>query len=145
MAESIRGNKTLSGTWGELWIDGEKIFEFSKIELKAVSYTHLDVYKRQVFRCSMLFPGNRRSNVLCGKVDNSLMISRIMGKNHLEGLLFIIAVLLDPGSDHRGICRLNVYKRQPQQRYKTTAKPQWKPLAVFFLFMQFSGYALYMK
>ena len=29
----------------------------------------------------------------------------------------------------------------PQQRYKTTAKPQWKPLAVFFLFMQFSGYA----
>ena len=54
MAESIRGNKTLSGTWGELWIDGEKIFEFSKIELKvtanreevqigidAVSYTHL--------------------------------------------------------------------------------------------------------
>lgn len=29
-----RGNKTLSGTWGELWIDGEKIFEFSKIELK---------------------------------------------------------------------------------------------------------------
>ena len=31
MAESIRGNKTLSGTWGELWIDGEKIFEFSKI------------------------------------------------------------------------------------------------------------------
>ena len=62
---------------------------------------------RTVFRCSMLFPGNRRSNVLCGKVDNSLMISRIMGKNHLEGLLFIIAVLLDPGSDHRGICRLN--------------------------------------
>mgnify|MGYP001031942578 FL=1 len=32
--EGIRGNKTLSGTWGELWIDGEKIFEFSKIELK---------------------------------------------------------------------------------------------------------------
>ena len=34
MAESIRGNKTLSGTWGELWIDGEKIFELSKIEVK---------------------------------------------------------------------------------------------------------------
>ena len=30
MAESIKGNKTLSGTWGELWIDGEKIFEFLK-------------------------------------------------------------------------------------------------------------------
>ena len=38
MAESIRGNKTLSGTWGELWIDGEKIFEFSKIELKVSSW-----------------------------------------------------------------------------------------------------------
>ena len=36
MAESIRGNKTLSGTWGELWIDGEKIFEFSKIERPTV-------------------------------------------------------------------------------------------------------------
>ena len=35
------------------------------------------------------------------------MISRIMGKNYLEGLLFIIAVLLDLGSDHRSICRLN--------------------------------------
>lgn len=34
MADTIRGNKTLSGTWGELWIDGERIFEFSKIELK---------------------------------------------------------------------------------------------------------------
>ena len=32
--EVIRGNKTLSGTWGELWINGEKIFEFSKIEMK---------------------------------------------------------------------------------------------------------------
>lgn len=30
----IRGNKTLSGTWGEVWIDGEKIFELKKIELK---------------------------------------------------------------------------------------------------------------
>lgn len=28
MAESIRGNKTLSGTWGELWIDGEKSLNF---------------------------------------------------------------------------------------------------------------------
>ena len=33
----IRGNKTLSGTWGELWIDGEKIFEFSKIEMKVTA------------------------------------------------------------------------------------------------------------
>ena len=33
--EVIRGNKTLSGTWGELWINGEKIFEFSKIEVNA--------------------------------------------------------------------------------------------------------------
>ena len=30
----IRGNKTLSGTWGEVWVDGEKIFELSKVELK---------------------------------------------------------------------------------------------------------------
>ena len=41
MAESIRGNKTLSGTWGELWIDGEKIFEFSKIELKVTARSAL--------------------------------------------------------------------------------------------------------
>ena len=30
----IRGNKTLSGTWGEVWVDGEKIFELAKVELK---------------------------------------------------------------------------------------------------------------
>lgn len=35
--EVIRGNKTLSGTWGELWINGEKIFEFSKIEMKVTA------------------------------------------------------------------------------------------------------------
>lgn len=30
----IRGNKTLSGTWGEVWVNGERIFELSKIEQK---------------------------------------------------------------------------------------------------------------
>lgn len=34
MSDMIRGNKTLSGTWGELWINGVKCFEFSKIEIK---------------------------------------------------------------------------------------------------------------
>lgn len=37
MADTIRGNKTLSGTWGEMWVDGEKIMEFSKIELKVTA------------------------------------------------------------------------------------------------------------
>ncbi len=27
-------NKTLSGTWGEVWVDGEKIWEVSKFEAK---------------------------------------------------------------------------------------------------------------
>ncbi|MFI3231632.1 MAG: phage tail tube protein [bacterium] len=31
---TIRGDKTLSGTWGEVWVDGDKIFECSKIEQK---------------------------------------------------------------------------------------------------------------
>lgn len=30
----IKGNQTLSGTWGEVWINGEKILEMSKIETK---------------------------------------------------------------------------------------------------------------
>lgn len=34
MAEKIKGNQTLSGTWGEVWINGEKILEMSKIETK---------------------------------------------------------------------------------------------------------------
>lgn len=34
MAEKIRGNKVLSGSYAEVWIDGDKIFECSKIELK---------------------------------------------------------------------------------------------------------------
>lgn len=35
--EGIRGNKVLTGTWGELWINGEKIFEFSKISFKVTA------------------------------------------------------------------------------------------------------------
>lgn len=31
---SVRGNKTLAGTWGEVWIDGEKVFVLQKIEQK---------------------------------------------------------------------------------------------------------------
>lgn len=42
MGEKVRGNKTLSGTWAEVWIDGDKIFEASKIELK-VSVNREDV------------------------------------------------------------------------------------------------------
>lgn len=30
----IRGNKTLSGTWGELWLDGIKVLEVKKVEVK---------------------------------------------------------------------------------------------------------------
>ena len=33
----IQGNRTLSGAWGELWIDGEKIMEMSKISLKVTA------------------------------------------------------------------------------------------------------------
>jgi len=29
-----RGYQTLCGTWGEVWVDGEKIFELSKVEQK---------------------------------------------------------------------------------------------------------------
>lgn len=29
-----KGNQTLSGTWGEVWVDGDKIWELSKIEQK---------------------------------------------------------------------------------------------------------------
>lgn len=30
----IKGNKTLTGSWGEVWVNGEKIWELSKIEQK---------------------------------------------------------------------------------------------------------------
>lgn len=30
----VRGNQTLTGAWGELWIGGEKIFELKKIDAK---------------------------------------------------------------------------------------------------------------
>ncbi|MDO4772993.1 MAG: phage tail tube protein [Bacillota bacterium] len=36
MAERIRGNEILTGSYGEVWIDGEKVFELSKIEVKVV-------------------------------------------------------------------------------------------------------------
>lgn len=31
----LRGNQALSGTWGEIWVDGIPIIEFSKVEAKA--------------------------------------------------------------------------------------------------------------
>ena len=34
---TIRGNRILSGTYAEVWVDGEKIFEVSKIELKVTA------------------------------------------------------------------------------------------------------------
>ncbi len=33
----VAGNRTLSGTWGEVWVDGNKIFEMSKVEMKVIS------------------------------------------------------------------------------------------------------------
>lgn len=33
----LKGNRTLSGTYGEVWVDGEKIWEFSKIEAKVTA------------------------------------------------------------------------------------------------------------
>ena len=38
----IKGNKTLSGTWGELWVDGERIAEFSKVSLKVTANRDVD-------------------------------------------------------------------------------------------------------
>lgn len=37
MGDTIRGNKTLSGSWAEVWFDGVKCFELSKIELKVTA------------------------------------------------------------------------------------------------------------
>lgn len=33
----LRGNQALSGTWGEIWVDGIPIIEFSKVEAKVSS------------------------------------------------------------------------------------------------------------
>ncbi len=37
MSDQVKGNRTLSGTWGELWVNGERIFELSKVELKVTA------------------------------------------------------------------------------------------------------------
>ncbi len=37
MSGKVQGNKTLSGTWGELWVDGEKVWEMSKVEAKVTA------------------------------------------------------------------------------------------------------------
>lgn len=34
MGEKVRGNRVLTGTYAEVWVDGDKIFECSKIEQK---------------------------------------------------------------------------------------------------------------
>lgn len=37
MSGKVQGNKTLSGTWGELWVDGEKVWEMSKVTAKVTA------------------------------------------------------------------------------------------------------------
>lgn len=37
MGKKIRGSQTLSGTWGEVWIDGDKVLEVSKCEMKTTA------------------------------------------------------------------------------------------------------------
>ncbi len=37
MGNKVKGYQTLSGTWGELWVDGEKILEMSKVEAKVTA------------------------------------------------------------------------------------------------------------
>lgn len=34
---NLRGNQALSGTWGEVWIDGVPILEAKKVEIKATA------------------------------------------------------------------------------------------------------------
>lgn len=34
MAEKVKGNQVLVGSYGEVWIDGDKVFELSKVEVK---------------------------------------------------------------------------------------------------------------
>ena len=34
MSENIRGNKTISGAYGELWLDNEKVAELKSVEAK---------------------------------------------------------------------------------------------------------------
>ena len=33
----LRGNRTLTGTWGEIWVDGVLIAELSKITVKVTA------------------------------------------------------------------------------------------------------------
>ena len=35
MSENIRGNRTITGTYGELWLDNEKVAELKSIEAKS--------------------------------------------------------------------------------------------------------------
>lgn len=37
MGGKIRGHQTLNGTWAEVWINGDKIWELSKIEVKVTA------------------------------------------------------------------------------------------------------------
>ena len=34
MSENIRGNRTISGAYGELWLDNEKVLELKSVEVK---------------------------------------------------------------------------------------------------------------
>lgn len=37
MSGKIRGNRTLSGSWADVWVNGDKILEFKKVEVKVTA------------------------------------------------------------------------------------------------------------
>lgn len=35
--KKVQGNQTLTGSWAEVWVNGDKIWELSKIEAKVIA------------------------------------------------------------------------------------------------------------
>lgn len=107
MNEKVRGSQVLSGSYGEVWIDGEKVFELNKIELKIVINREdvqigLDVDSKMVGQKGEYTLGIKKVFSRWVKYADEYI------KNGIDKRFEIIAKLKDPNARNSGIERYSV-------------------------------------
>lgn len=102
----ITGNKTLSGTWGTLWIDGLPVMEFKKIEAK-VSVNREDVQLGIDVDSKMTGLKGKISVTIAKVYDryNAVLANYKKGKDVRSQ---VITKLADPDAVNGGVSRYSI-------------------------------------
>ncbi len=97
MANKIPGNRVINGTWGEIWLDGDKVSELTGLEAK------ITLKKEDVNMCGVLAKDTKitgwegRGTIKFHKVNSRMAVK--LGDNIKKGSdvrFTILAKLADP-------------------------------------------------